>query len=355
MSQETSVWLNTNTLIGNTDKRGNAWHYRAADQGDESNHYPGPIPSEDVKRRLFYWEPIRLPVYVMVPSSSVEQADGIGPDGNPYRLVERKDRVNIARSDDFSDLGMFKAAYTEHNYGEALLDNVSGIVDDDLTGELGISSAGLLRNGAVAWVEISVPETMSTNSGFQYRPNLVAASSCDGSLATVYKRTVTATVCDNTLSASLGERHSETYKIRHSKNSGFKIANAREALGIIFQTSEAFASEVDRLCNIPVTDDQWELVLKEVIPDGNTQRGNTRAQNTRDKVDELWRFDNRVAPWAGTAFGALQAFNTYRHHVARVNSGTVRSERNMLQSIDGTTDKEDTAVLAAMSDLGILV
>ena len=27
MSQETSQWLNTRTLIGFTDKRGNAWHY----------------------------------------------------------------------------------------------------------------------------------------------------------------------------------------------------------------------------------------------------------------------------------------------------------------------------------------
>ena len=48
MSRETLQHLNTNTLIGNTDARGTAWHYRAEDQGDESNHYPGPIPLADV-------------------------------------------------------------------------------------------------------------------------------------------------------------------------------------------------------------------------------------------------------------------------------------------------------------------
>ena len=55
MSSETIQWLNTNTLIGQTDKRGKAWHYRADDQSDEPNHYPGFIPIEDVRRRLFYW------------------------------------------------------------------------------------------------------------------------------------------------------------------------------------------------------------------------------------------------------------------------------------------------------------
>jgi hypothetical protein len=55
MSQETSQWLNTRTLIGFTDKRGNAWHYRADEQGTEPNHYPLAIPTEDVRRRLFAW------------------------------------------------------------------------------------------------------------------------------------------------------------------------------------------------------------------------------------------------------------------------------------------------------------
>ena len=33
MSRETLQHLNTHTLIGNTDQRGHAWHYRAVDQG----------------------------------------------------------------------------------------------------------------------------------------------------------------------------------------------------------------------------------------------------------------------------------------------------------------------------------
>lgn len=59
MSKETLVHLNTNVLIGNTDQRGTAWHYRADLQGQEPNHYAGPVPVEDVRRRLFHWRPSR--------------------------------------------------------------------------------------------------------------------------------------------------------------------------------------------------------------------------------------------------------------------------------------------------------
>lgn len=37
MSRETLEDLNANTLIGFTDKRGQAWHYREEMQGDEPN------------------------------------------------------------------------------------------------------------------------------------------------------------------------------------------------------------------------------------------------------------------------------------------------------------------------------
>jgi hypothetical protein len=39
VSAETTEWLNKNVLVGFTKQRGNAWHYRMAEQGDEPNHY----------------------------------------------------------------------------------------------------------------------------------------------------------------------------------------------------------------------------------------------------------------------------------------------------------------------------
>jgi hypothetical protein len=54
----------------------------------------------------------------------------------------------------------------------------------------------------------------------------------------------------------------------------------------------------------------------------------------RDALLKLYRHDNRVAPWAGTAQGKLQAVNTAEHHEGTVR-GPTRAERNMLRTVTG--------------------
>jgi hypothetical protein len=178
MSKETLQHLNTNTLIGNTDARGHAWHYRAEEQGTETNHYPGPIPVADVQRRLFYWEAESRRIAVEVPTS-VDSMTHLTADGTPARWAVVEDRQAICRSDDDTGavMGIFAPGYTRHQYAEWLLTTVANILDDDLA----ISSAGLLNGGATAWVEVSVPHSITTPEGVTFRPTLLATSSFDGS------------------------------------------------------------------------------------------------------------------------------------------------------------------------------
>ena len=68
MSRENLTWFNTNTLIGFTAKRGTAWHWRAEEQGETSNHYTGAIPLADVQDRLFYWSADSRQLAVEVPA-----------------------------------------------------------------------------------------------------------------------------------------------------------------------------------------------------------------------------------------------------------------------------------------------
>jgi hypothetical protein len=86
-------------------------------------------------------------------------------------------------SDDATVMGVFGSGYVRHQYSEWLLTTVADLLDDDLA----ISSAGLLRGGAVAWVEVSVPETIRTPEGVAFRPTLLSTTSFDGSMATTYK------------------------------------------------------------------------------------------------------------------------------------------------------------------------
>jgi phage/plasmid-like protein (TIGR03299 family) len=347
MSKETLEHLNTNTLIGNTEHRGTAWHYRAELQGVETNHYAGPIPVEDVQRRLFHWQAVSRPIAVDVPAD-LETMDHLNEFDVPAKWVELSDKQAICRSDNDHVMGIFSTGYTMHQYDEWLLTTVANVLDDDLS----ISSAGLLRQGAVAWVEVSVPQSITTPEGVEFRPNLLATTSFDGSIATTFKRTVTDVVCDNTREAALAEK-GQSYKVKHSRHSHAQLAPAREALEMVHTIAEDFAVEITRLCETIVRQDQWSKFLDEYVSRHDAQgvplkgRALTMANNKRDALQRLYRHDHRVAPWAGTAHGVLAAVNTYEHHEGIVR-GATRPERNMLRTVTGDfarLDRESMKVL----------
>ena len=334
MSRETLQDLNINTLIGNTDARGHAWHYRAEDQGEQSNHYPGPIPIEDVRRRLFCRTAQSRTLAVEIPAT-VETMTHLDAEGAPVCWAVVPDRQAITRSDTHSVMGIFASGYTMHQYDQWLLTTVSNVLDDDLS----ISSAGLLRGGAIAWVEVSVPESITTPEGVEFRPNLLATTSFDGSTATTFKRTVTDVVCDNTRDLALSEE-GQQYKVKHSRHSVARLGEAREALNVIHTLADEFAAEIAQLCATPVTPIQWsqflDLTVSRTDPQGAdlTGRSLTMADTKRDTLKKLYAYDPRVAPWAGTAHGVLQAVNTFEHHEGIVR-GSTRAERNMLRTIAG--------------------
>lgn len=340
MSRETSTWLNTMTLIGFTSKRGNAWHYRAEDQGVEPNHYDLAIPVEDVRRRLFGWKPVEGSV-----TASVISEDGVDLYEDDSRKAIIRPRGAFGPTDKGAILGLFKDGYTIHDFDAWLITNVENLLD----GYLSVGSAGLLKGGAVAWVQIEAPETVSTPEGVDFRPFITAATSLDGSLSSTYLSGAQLVVCDNTLSAALGEAGSLRIKVKHSRKSLGKIGDVRAALGIVHQVEEDFAAQVASLCATPVSDKEWAAFLDAHTPldvkgVAKTGRGLTVATQERDALSTLWNNDNRVSPWKGTAFGVVQAVNTYTHHVGTVRNVS-RVDRNALRVVTGGVDALDNATL----------
>lgn len=350
MSKEQLEYLNTNTLIGNTDNRGTAWHYRAELQGDEHNHYPGPIPVEHVQRRLFDWEAVSRPVAVELPANLLTMTH-LNEFDVPARWVTMPAKQAICRSDTDAVMGIFATGYAMHQYDTWLLTTVADILDDDLS----ISSAGLLREGAIAWVEVSVPESITTPEGVTFRPNLLATTSFDGSIATTFKRTVTDVVCDNTRDAALRES-GQTYKVKHSRHSHAQLAPAREALAMVHTIAEDFADDIARLCSITVTDADWGRFLDASVSREDqfgkplVGRALTFADKKRETLQRLYSHDDRVAPWRGTAHGVLQAVNTYEHHEGMVR-GASRAERNMLRTVTGDFGRVDRTTMEQLESV----
>ena len=86
---------------------------------------------------------------------------------------------------------------------------------------------------------------------------------------------------------------------------------------------------------------QWGRFLDLHVPRTDTHgqpltgRSLTMAdKQARHPGAALPRTTPRVAPWAGTAHGVLQAVNTYEHHEGTVR-GATRAERNMLRTVTG--------------------
>ena len=343
MSKETAQWLNTMTLIGDTDRRGEAWHYRADLQEGTGNHFAGAIPTERIGELFAPWEPVESPLYLNLNDSEDTP--------NYVQVDDRKAIVPVGHPEIVH--GIFKSSYTTHGYTEWLRDGLSNLVD----GEVHFSSAGLLENGAVAWCELSISENQSV-AGLEFKPHILAFTSVNGKFATTYKRSIQAVVCDNTLSAAASE-NGETVKVRHSKYSKMKLASARDALGIIIATADDFSAEVQRMVDQTVTDAQWGSILDNLIPtmgkDGAelSKMALTKAESKRERIGAMYRNDQRCNPWQGTAFGVLQTFNTWSHHEKGLRSSkgekTLRPERNMLSAIDGTTDAETAEVLNALA------
>lgn len=359
MSKETLTWLNQNVLIGGTDWRARAWHDRPDLKGAEDNHYPGFIPAEDVVRRLFNFDPYKaqsafLKEVKVIKPSRLDIINGrlVKIENKWYEIVVDADHVDVVDPDTDVVLGVHGSEYVIHDYREWGLDGISTLLDQSKD-ELGITSAGLLRQRKQAWVEVSVPDAIETVDGVMFRPNLLFFTSLDASLATTIKRTIGFVVCDNTLNARIGES-GEELRIRHTQHSLGRLIEAREALNLIFKAKDDFTEELERFLSVSVTEDQWQGVLNALVPfpmDENGKvktkgRGLTIVENRREKLEELYNTDPRCEPWTGTKFGVIQTFNTWKTHYATVRNtqGGGRVERNLTNVLDGKQGAFDTNV-----------
>lgn len=334
MSKESIEWLNQNTLIGMTNYRGTAWHNRddIVMVDGLTNHYAEEIPEADILSRLFNWKGVERPIYV--------QTD--------LGMMPIEGRKALMRSDNGYVMGIHGEGYQGHDYSEWLIHNLSRLVGESSK----FANAGLLRFGAVAWVQIEMPENVKTASGVEFRPSILAGTSFDGSLATFFKPVVTNVVCDNTMSAAMSEGGA-IYRLKHTKNSSFVLADAQAALDMLSATAETVTAQIDALTAVPVSDKEWSEFVTAHVPvaDGAIKRSVTRAENIRTALTGLWRTDVRVAPWNGTAWGVVQAVNTYNEHMATMRGSTQRFERKMMRAIGDDMRNDDRATIATLSTI----
>lgn len=315
-------WLDNNILVGFTSKRSDSW----TDKKGTNNHYEGPVPAQEVKDRLFAWNPVKVPLEYKV-------------DGIPFIS---QSRCVIARSDSGADLGVFKAGYKPLGFR----DWVSSLEQDTLGDELFIGSAGVLRDGAAGWVSIELPDNVTTPEGVEFRPNLLASTSLDGSVATSIKRVVTEVQCGNLFSAG-----SDVARVRHTRKSHERIPSIQGAVHMVHAVAYDFSKTVRDMCAHPITPVAFDRVLDRVAPVPPGQGLKTAlAEAKREKLRTLWEADDRVSPWRGTAYGVWQMVSTYNQHEGIIR-GANRVERNMLNVLGFVTESSDKWIKKMVMDI----
>lgn len=355
MSRETSTWLHDNSLIGDTDKMGEAWWIRkGVDSQGRPNHFAGAVPVSEVLDRLFppLHDVTARRVAVEMPAT-VDTMTHLSEDGSPMRWTVQDDKRGMHRNGGDTVHGIFSASYQPHQYREWLIENVSTLMDTPQSG-LHIHSAGTLANHAVAYVQFMPDEAITGKCGMTILPWFLATTSFNGKVASTYKFCTTSTVCDNTLDMARAEK-TPTVKYRHTKNSLSKVQDARTALGMTWENAEDTMAELDRLAETEMPAQKWVQLLDVIHPVDLKGSPNsiTMATGVRDRLTAMLHNDPRVNPWDNTALGAFQAFNTFGQHVKATRGATDRGERNMLDTISGKIGDSDAKILHAMNLVGI--
>lgn len=322
-------------------------------------HFPGYLPISLIKEKLFGWtalESAKIVAHVEIDGKMVEINCG------NYKAIIRGDRVweDVPHDDDGNPVGnignpesvlsIMSNEYGTHQPQELFINMTSELLQG--SDNIGATGAGLLKWGRVCYMEVSIPQTMHNDrAGFDYRPNLLIYTSFDGSLKTTLARTITATVCDNTLqiAASEAKRAGTALTIGHTRLSSDRMPEARQVLGIIEQESDDFNTLLDEWAATPVSTKQFESWLDEVLPvpevkviDGKAKTNSqTIVLNKREAIGDLYYSDERAATWVGTKLGVRQAWNTAHHHKFRSgnakqfdgNKTLARVESNMMRSL----------------------
>lgn len=339
MSEESMETLNSEIKSGMESVFGKPWWYDPK-LANPANHYDGPIPVEDALA-FFESQAERARVFVSVGG----------------RIFEATDYVAMVPDNADVVFGIHSKGYKEHQFRAWLVEGPLKLVN----GKTGISSLGKLRKGARAWCQISVPETWKTPQGVEFRSNLLNYSALDGSLASTFKLTDQFSICDNTVAMAL-RSSGLVYRVKHTANSEFRVADAQAAFQLIETHAKETAEAIATLCEWQVTDAQFERFMSQLVPmpeiaekDINKRDYSTRnatiAANKREKLNELYRADGRVEPWKGTAFGVLQMVNTFNTHMATQRNVDHRALRNMENVISGKSAEQDNEALALLAKI----
>ena len=199
-------------------------------------------------------------------------------------------------------------------------------------------TAGSLRGGRETFVTMKLPHTLTLDTGHgsgdtdDVELYLAAMSSHDGTAAWRVIVTPVRIVCANTQRMALSTAKA-TYAIRHTRTARSRIAQAREALGLVWRYCDAFETAAQQMINRTLVLDEFQTVIDQLW-DGTDDPANNvtpPAAGIRDRrnttLPGLFSDADTQQVVRGTRWAGLQAITEYLDHHAPAKDDTVRANR----------------------------
>lgn len=221
-------------------------------------------------------------------------------------------------------------------------------------------SAGALGAGESIWVLARIPGADFTIPGTQdqHKGYLLVATGHAGNMSYLYKLVSTRVVCQNTLTAALGESGAMG-RIRHTKSADDRLAMAKKVMPGIVVTAQRLGEKLARLAQRRMTKESMISVLNKLFPENKEAESSSKRNNIVTQVLQLFADADggKVPEVKGTAYQLLNAVTEYTDHfrTARVTAGraaqgvTVQTARAE-NAIFGTGDQLKAHALAVIDE-----
>jgi phage/plasmid-like protein (TIGR03299 family) len=245
-----------------------------------------------------------------------------------YEVVDRASAVEgryaVVRTDIGEALSIVSSYYQP-------VQNVEGLQFLDAlldSGDLLIETAGSLKGGRIVWICARTPDDLVIGSE-TYVPYVVFANGHDGHTAVTVTAGPVRVVCANTLALSFA-RAKARWSMRHTTGVQGRIAEAREALGVVTTYNAEFARRVEWLMR---RTQPLHVPERYFAPVFGTRSAQTtplllrRWEERYDRINALYRNDAAC----GSSWGLVNAVNSWELFERSATLGVAkRMERNAM-------------------------
>jgi len=214
----------------------------------------------------------------------------LGVVGGRYRIVQNRDAFD---------------------FGADIIDEAGAVID----------SVGVVNDGSIVWFALNLNHDVKiagvdTESLSTY---LLIANGHDGKHAISASVVTLRLSCNNQLAWAIRNARRK-YTVRHTSGLDGRILEARKAIGLSFQYTDAIAEIGERLVQQNTTDSQINEWLTKVmpLPEDPTDRQITLVENKRSAVRNTLHTAPDLSEIKDTRWGFLQAVSDWENHQSRI-------------------------------------